>query len=102
LLVVVEGKDIIKFVILKFFCNYFLHIFAVNKKKYIMEYFNYLLLLLFWVLSGIGNYLVFLIELKLKDLRTPKRFKKRIFIICIFSGFIGVLVSFYTLIFPKK
>lgn len=63
---------------------------------------NFLYFALFWILAGLGNYLVFLIELKVKDLTPPKSFKKKVFRICVTSGFIGVIVSFIGLIFPKK
>lgn len=63
---------------------------------------DFLYFALFWILAGLGNYLVFLIELKVKDLTPPKSFKRKVFRICVTSGFIGVIVSAYTLIFPKK
>lgn len=63
---------------------------------------NYFYFALFWILTGLGNYSVFLIELKTKQLRTTKKFKRKIFWICFASGFVGVIVSAYTLIFPKK
>jgi hypothetical protein len=99
--VVVEGKDINKIYILKFFCNYFLHIFALNNKQInIME--DLLYFALFWILAGLGNYLVFLVELKVKGIKCPKSFKRKVFWSVLSWGIIGVIISFFTLIFNKK
>jgi hypothetical protein len=57
---------------------------------------------LFWILAGLGNYLVFLVELKVKGLKCPKRFKRHTLKACVAFGFIGVIISAYTLIFSKK
>jgi hypothetical protein len=57
---------------------------------------------LFWILTGAGNYLVFLIELKVKGLNCSKKFKRKYFKLSLALGFSGLILSAYLLIFPKK